>query len=105
MALRPTELQIILTATRDIERVQQLAQQQPRLQQEFLISQFQHQIEERKRQAQKVAQPDQAGVKKVDSEGGEGQAQVRKKKKGSADEGRDDKDKPKQDEHIIDLLI
>jgi hypothetical protein len=104
MALRPTELQIILTATRDIERVQQLAQQQPRLQQEYLISQFQHQIEERKRQAQKVAQPDQAGVRKVDSEDHEAQEQARRKKKGSADEGRDDKDKPR-DQHIIDLLI
>jgi hypothetical protein len=104
MALRPTELQVILAATRDIERVQQLAQQQPRIHQEYLISQFQHQIEERKRQAQKVAQPDQAVIKKVGSEGEEAQAQARKRKKGPADEGRDDKDKPK-DQHIIDLLI
>ncbi len=104
MALRPTELQIILTATRDIERVQQLAQNQPRLQQEYLISQFQHQIEERKHQAQKVAQPDQAGVRKIESEEGESQAQARKRKKGSSDEGKDDREKPK-DQHIIDLLI
>jgi hypothetical protein len=104
MALRPTELQIILTATRDIERVQQLAQQQPRLQQEYLISQFQHQIEERKHQAPKVAQPDQAAIKKVGAEGEEEQARARKRKRGPADDDRDDKDKPKE-QHIIDLLI
>jgi hypothetical protein len=45
MALRPTELQIILAATRDIEKVQSLYQQHPRSQQDQIALQFQHEIE------------------------------------------------------------
>ncbi len=66
MALRSTELQVILAATRDIEKIQQSQQQLPRWQQEQLTMQFRRELEERKRQAQALSKTRESQVKKIE---------------------------------------
>jgi hypothetical protein len=109
MALRPTELQIILAATRDIERAQQLQQQQPRSQQDSLTLQFQHEIEQRRRQTQAAAKSEQSELKKVSTDEKNQTASGRKRKMGSKrgqqDTGDDTTGEGTSGEHVIDLLI
>ncbi len=103
MALRPTDLQVIMTATRAIESLQEVAQQQARAQQEHLISRFQREIEERKSQTEAAAKAEQSQVRQIDSEGKEQGSGGRKRKKQSQEEdGRTDSGKS---DHIIDFLI
>ena len=106
MALRPTELQIILSATRDIEKAQQIQQHQPRSQQDNLALQFQQEIEHRKRQTQSAGKAEQGDVKKVSSD--ERQAGNRRQKNtrnpSQPAEG-DDETRNTKGDHIIDFLI
>jgi hypothetical protein len=110
MALRPTELQIILAATRDIEKVQQVQQHLPRSQQEQLALQFQHEVQERKRQAQSTTKTEESQLKHIEVENKRKQTPHRR---GKADEQELEgdsktalgKDSASPNDHVIDLLI
>lgn len=104
MALRPTELQIILSATRDIEKLQHIQQQLPRSHQEYLAIQFQREMEERKRQTQSLAKTEQGQVKKIETEE-EKYRRRRQERRQTSSNVEEEAHPVSKSEHIIDLLI
>lgn len=107
MSLRPTEIQIIISATRDIERIQQLTQQQTRSQQEQMAVQFQQEMEERKKQAQATAKAEKSTIKNIEENSEEKRHRTPKRKQqaGVPVEGDEKKDPGNDDPHIIDMLV
>lgn len=106
MALRPAELQVVLSATRDTERVQHLQQQRSSLQQEQLALQFQKEIEERKRQTQSIVRAEETMIKKIEKEKERNTNVFLGQKRISLKKERDLEEVIFADsQHIIDLLI
>ena len=68
MALRPTDIQIILQVSRDIERIQQLQQQYSRQQQEQLAAYMQKNIEKKKEQALPPSRVERPEIRAISSE-------------------------------------
>jgi hypothetical protein len=103
-ALRPTELQIILSATRDIEKVQQISQQYPRQQQEQVAIQFQKEIEARKRKTQEADKAEHKKVRTIE----DGDQKRRSLKQTNIPQAPQDGDEPppvNDDGHTIDFLV
>jgi|GEM_PF-2942729 len=109
MSLRPTEIQIVLSATRDIERIQHMAQQHSRTQQEQAAVKFQEEMEHRKKQAEAAAKAEQTQIKNLEKNPDEKQRPASRKKRQPDTPSEDNKqDKRSSDDsgpHIIDVLV
>jgi hypothetical protein len=68
MALRPTDIQIVIQSTGSVERVQELQQQYSRHQQEQLAVYMQKNLEERKRQTTPLSRVAELEVRPVSRE-------------------------------------
>lgn len=107
MSLRPTEIQIILSATRDIERIQHMAQQHSRTQQEQAAVKFQQEMEHRKKQAEAVAKTEESQIQNVEKNPEEKQRSSSRKRRqpdAAADEKQDKRPTDENGPHIIDVL-
>ncbi len=68
MALRPTDIQIILQVSRSIERMQELQQQYSRQQQEQLAAYMQKNLEEKKKQTEPLPKTAPVQIRRISSE-------------------------------------
>jgi hypothetical protein len=107
MSLRPIEIQVILSATRDIERIQHMAQQHSRTQQEQAAVQFQQEMEHRKKQAEAAAKAEQAQIRDLEKNPEDKQkASSRNKRQQDSSENKQDRRPADEDgPHIIDMLV
>jgi len=108
MSIRPTDLQIIVQKTHEVERLQQNQQQQSKTQQQQFAGQLQKQSEVKERQVNSSPHADEITIRHKEKDAG--QKSLSKEERSQADEksAKDDKDskidKPKK-EHIIDIKI
>ncbi len=88
MALRPTDIQLILQISRDVERVQLLQQQYGQRQQEHLTAYMERQLEEKKKQATPVKDSAEAELRAIHEEDPEEKRKFKQSKKRESSEGK-----------------
>ncbi|MBD3246372.1 MAG: hypothetical protein GF333_05110 [Candidatus Omnitrophica bacterium] len=82
MALRPTDIQIVLQATRNVGKLQQVHQQHARQQQEHLSVYMQKNLEEKKKRPVKLDEVPESNVRPVSGdEKGKGRTNGGKRRK------------------------
>ena len=80
MALRPIDLQVVLQATRDVERVQHLQQQYSRQQQEQLATYMQKNLEVKKKRTEPLDKAVETRIRPVSQEEKNTREERRRKK-------------------------
>ncbi len=85
MAMRPTDIQLILQVSRDVERIQHLQQQYTRQQQEQLAAYMKKNLEEKRKKTESLTRTDKTQLRPV--------AQREERKERGKKEKNRDKDK------------
>lgn len=65
MGMRPTDLQIIMQVSRDVERIQHLQQQYSRQQQEHLAAYMRKSLIEKREKTEPLTKPEKSGLSQV----------------------------------------
>jgi len=69
MGMRPTDLQIIMQVSRDVERIQHLQQQYSRQQQEHLASYMRKNLVQKREKTEPLTRPEKTGLLQVSRQG------------------------------------
>jgi DNA-binding protein H-NS len=107
MSIRPTDLQIIIQKTQEVEKLQQNQQQQSKVQQQQFAEQLHKQSEIKERQIRSSPRADEVKIQHKEKDAEKEQSQKRKQSTAQGDEtvkqaGGAQPDEP---EHMIDIKI
>jgi len=107
MSIRPTDLQIIIQKTQEVERLQQTQQQQQKVQQQQVAEHLQKQNEVKERQVTSSPHADEVTIQNKDKNAEEkSRGNKGKHKHSSKDAANEEKeDKLSETKHIIDIKI
>ena len=105
MSIRPTDLQIIVQKTQEIERLQQSQQQQSKVQQQQFAEQLHKQSGLKERQVNASPHADEVTIRNKEKDAGKGRQDKEKHGKSGESPSDNKKQQPASPEHIIDIKI